>query len=363
MSVLKRGNSKFWYIQFQFNGKTYIKSSKTTDKKVAERMEMEWKVKLHSQEFLGEKETARFSDIMGKFIETKEGTSSYESIVVHSRILKRLFPVDANLNELKTADLEKFTRIRLNEGVSTSTIKHSFHLIRGTMKYGRKLGYQVSEVEFPSLKESHHRLRYLSQEEEKKLLKELDPYREINGLAPYEKRRKDIKRQMHDVYDLVVLLIDTGGRYSEITHLEWKSINLNDRTIRLYRSKVKNESILYMTDRVYAILKRRFSEKSSKYVFTNKNGDARNHSTIPIRKAFKRCGFTDVTVHTFRHTFATRLIQNGLSVYEVKEMLGHSDIKTTMRYAHLEQRDISSKARDVINHLNKQAGKPKLRVI
>ena len=49
MSVIKRGNSKNWYIQFQFKGKTYVKSSRTTDKRVAERMEREWKVKIHGR--------------------------------------------------------------------------------------------------------------------------------------------------------------------------------------------------------------------------------------------------------------------------------------------------------------------------
>ena len=60
-------------------------------------------------------------------------------------------------------------------------------------------------------------------------------------------------------------------------------------------------------------------------------------------------------MHTLRHTLASRLIQNGMSVYEVREILGHSDIKTTMRYAHLEQRQVTSKARDVINQLNQRS--------
>jgi site-specific recombinase XerD len=47
----------------------------------------------------------------------------------------------------------------------------------------------------------------------------------------------------------------------------------------------------------------------------------------------------------------------------VKEILGHSDIKTTMRYAHLEQRDVSSRARDVINKINTQIEKPELKVV
>ena len=53
MSVVKRGNSQYWYIQFQLNGKTYIRSSRTTNKKVAEQMEVEWKAKVHAQRFLG----------------------------------------------------------------------------------------------------------------------------------------------------------------------------------------------------------------------------------------------------------------------------------------------------------------------
>jgi site-specific recombinase XerD len=51
-----------------------------------------------------------------------------------------------------------------------------------------------------------------------------------------------------------------------------------------------------------------------------------------------------------------------MSLYEVKEILGHSDIKTTLRYAHLERQNVSSKARDVINKLNKDTEKPDLKI-
>ena len=68
-----------------------------------------------------------------------------------------------------------------------------------------------------------------------------------------------------------------------------------------------------------------------------------------------RAGLRDCRIHTLRDTHASRLVQNGMSVYEVKEILGHTDIKTTLRYAHLEQRQVSSKARDVINRLNRNS--------
>jgi len=56
MSIVKRGNSKNWYIHFQFNGETFIKSSRTTIKKVAEQMEIEWRAQLHAETYQGRKQ-------------------------------------------------------------------------------------------------------------------------------------------------------------------------------------------------------------------------------------------------------------------------------------------------------------------
>lgn len=67
-------------------------------------------------------------------------------------------------------------------------------------------------------------------------------------------------------------------------------------------------------------------------------------------------GLKNVTIHTLRHTHASRLIQNGLSIYQVRSVLGHTDIKTTMRYAHLENVDVTQKSRNEIERLNECAG-------
>lgn len=97
-----------------------------------------------------------------------------------------------------------------------------------------------------------------------------------------------------------------------------------------------------------------YETRNGPYVFTNKKGGPRGYMSQAIRKAIKHAGLHDCRIHTLRHTHASRLIQNGLSVYEVREVLGHTDIKTTMRYAHLEASKVTSKARDVINRLNQQ---------
>ena len=133
--------------------------------------------------------------------------------------------------------------------------------------------YSVSTVDAPSVPIKPTRLRYLSQEEENSLLTALDPSRTSKFFAPEENRTPLLRREMQDNYDLVVFLLDTGARYGEIASLTWEQIDLEDRSIKLWRSKVGNESIIYMTSRVAKMMCRRSNIKSSeRYVFTNRSG-------------------------------------------------------------------------------------------
>jgi integrase len=171
-------------------------------------------------------------------------------------------------------------------------------------------------------------------------------------MAKYDNRHTELLRQMHDFHDIVILLLDTGARQGEICLLEWEKIDLEKRTIVLWRPKVRNESVLYMSDRVYEVLVRRHQARTTKFVFNDKTGQARKTIANTFRNAYRRAGIEGCTAHTLRHTHATRLIQNGMNLYEVKEILGHADIQTTMRYAHIEQAQVSRRATDLINAIN-----------
>jgi integrase len=355
MSIVKRGNSKFWYMHFQFNGQIYIRSSRTTNKKIAEQMEIELKSKLHSHLYQGRKQRISLADAFHQYKASKKGIASYRNLIAHETVLFRLLPMKKYMDELTSHDLERFKQARIAEGVGAEIIKYGLLLIHGTWKFAKKLGYHVSALEFPSVQIPKAPLRYLTEQEERRLLKELAPDREGTGLKPMAERSEELKRMMQDAYDLVVLLLDTGARYSEIANIEWRRIDLTERTIHLWRSKVQNETVLYQTDRVFEVLLRRAANKSTDYVFNNRDGGARGYSTKSIRKAILRAGLQNCRVHTLRHTHASRLIQNGMGIYEVREILGHSNIQTTLRYAHLESRQVTSKARDVINRLNQVA--------
>ena len=261
MSIVKRGNSKYWYMHFQFNGQIYIRSTRTTNKRTAEQMEIEWKAKLHSHQYQGRKQRITLADAFQQYKTSKKGIASFGNLVAHETVLFRLLPMKKHMDELTSHDLERFKQSRIAEGVGAEIIKYGLLLIKGTWKFAQKLGYQVSELEFPTVKIPKVPLRYLTAQEESRLLRELAPDREGSGLKPMAERSDELKRMMQDAYDLVILLLDTGARYSEIANIEWERIDLTERAIHLWRSKVQNETVLYMTDRVFEVLSRRLSTR------------------------------------------------------------------------------------------------------
>ena len=352
MSVFKRGGEGNYYIQFNYRGKTYVKSSRTTNKRTAERMEREWREQIHRMSEMGELQRITLKDALEGFRESKVGTKS-EKYAHHTvNTINRNFPTQLYLDEIQPWHLTKFKSTREKAGIAAQTIKHDLQVIRSSCKWAKDNGYMSKELEYPKLKIENKRLRFLSLDEETRLLAALEPTANLPYMANYENMSPGQKRKRHDNYDLVIMLLDTGGRYGEIAGLTWDRINLEERYINLWRPKVGNESIIYMTSRVHDVLERRHRERTTEYVFTNERGNGpRNHATGGIQSALKRAGVENFKIHDFRHTCASRLIQNGMNLYEVASILGHTDVQTTQRYAHLERKDVSLRARDIMEQL------------
>jgi integrase len=352
MSVFKRNSVGNYYIQFNFNGKTYCKSSKTTNKRTAERMERDWREELHRIDELGERPRITLREAFENFkVEVKNGSASRYTKTNINTVAERM-NIDIYVDEIRDWNLTKYKAGREKEGIAAQTIKHNFQIIRNAVNWAKNNGYLTKELTFPKLKIPKHRLRYLSMEEERRLLQDLDPKRKRPYRPDYEFRPAEENRCYQDNYDLVIGLLDTGARYSELANIQWSAIDIENGAINLWRPKVRNESIVYMTTRLRKIFKRRFKNRlSDEYVFTNSSGQPRGYQAKGIRSAIKRAGINDFKIHDLRHTCASRLVQAGLSLYEVANILGHTDISTTQIYAHLERKDISAKARDVLENL------------
>jgi len=351
MTVLKQKNG-YYQIRFQFEGKKHQKSSGSKNRAKALEIERKWRQDLLDQKHLGNPEHIHLFDALDMFGESKEGMKTHDDILSKIRTVKLYFD-NKPLHELTTKDLETFVLKRKREGKAAQTIEHNIIQIRGAYQYAQKLGFQVSPVIFPKIKIQNKRIRSLSKDEEIRLLGELEPRNPnyYSKLTPSTDRLQLLNQRI-DNYDLVVLLLDFGARYSEIAELKWEQVDLELQSINLIRSKTNNQATLLMSNRVYDVLKRRFKNKVSDiWVFTDKTGkNPRKHSTISIRKAIKNAGIDDFRVHDLRHSAATKLIRNGMTLQETAHILGHRNISTTMRYAHLENGQVAQKMKMVLDN-------------
>ena len=139
-----------------------------------------------------------------------------------------------------------------------------------------------------------------------------------------------------NLHDFIKLLVYTGCRPIELTTLTWDNVYLDKRqfVVRNHYSKSKKTLYKYLNDTALAVLSGRSA--SVGYVFTNsKTGKPYTE----FKKSFARCkerAGVNCTLYDLRHTYASWLVQNGVPIYTVKDLLGHGDISSTQRYAHLD---------------------------
>jgi integrase len=166
------------------------------------------------------------------------------------------------------------------------------------------------------LKENNRRTRFLNEEEIERLLIKCE-------YAPY-------------LHRLVEAAINTGMRKEELLSLKWSQIR--NGLIYLVETKTDSPREIPVNDTLEKIFKEIRNEDglSSEYVFT-KHGKRIRHIGPAFKGALRRAGITDFHFNDLRHTFASHLVMNGASLKEVQELLGHTTVTMTLRYAHLSQ--------------------------
>ena len=156
-----------------------------------------------------------------------------------------------------------------------------------------------------------------------------------NGLTGYKYKLRDIA--------VVEVLFATGARVYEISNIREDSVNLNSGQIRIMGKGGKERYVQISNSSVLAILKKYYTEnedeiKKSGCFFVNNRGNRYTEQSIRamLKKYAKQTGIErNITPHMFRHSFATYLIEEGVDVSCVQQILGHSSIKTTQIYIHI----------------------------
>jgi integrase len=134
---------------------------------------------------------------------------------------------------------------------------------------------------------------------------------------------------------MVTFAINTGLRLGEILNLRWEEVDLEHAVIKMLVRKNRRMLEVPLNDEAVAAMNGWCGLRKCEYVFYNpETGGQWKDLWFGLKKACRKAGLKDVTWHTFRHTFASRLTRNGVDLVTVKELLGHSSVSVTMRYAH-----------------------------
>jgi integrase len=173
--------------------------------------------------------------------------------------------------------------------------------------------------EVKALSGEQGRVRYLSLEEERRLMPVL------------------IGDRAH-LRDLVILDINTGLREDELLSLKVQDIDLQRHLLHVRKSKNGDGREVPLNDTAHWLLKRLVEQARNEdleYLFTNRETGTRFGSFKTAWKtACKKAGITNLRFHDLRHTFGTRAIDNGAPLSAVQKVMGHKTIQTTMQYVH-----------------------------
>ena len=153
----------------------------------------------------------------------------------------------------------------------------------------------------------------------------------------------------------IELLLLTGARRSEITQARWEHVNFEQKTMLVPLSKSGKPRTISLNNAAVDLISNLPSRGDSQWLFpsprTGRPGPALYY---PWERVRKRAGLKDLRLHDLRHSYASNLVNAGVSLYVVQQLLGHTNPRTTQRYAHLEQ-DTLAKASEVAAETLKRA--------
>ena len=235
--------------------------------------------------------------------------------------------------QMTALDVSGFIETMKHKNLAPGTINRSLVLIH----YAYKLAHKWSEpgVSLNSfngvryLKDDNRIERYLSAEESSQLLQSLRCSQ--NPMLPM----------------IISFLIYTGARKREVLDAKWTDIDWAQKSWKI--SKNKSNKIRHVPlsmgaiDTLTQVRAHKLFDENCEYIFPNpKTSKPFTSFFVSWDAARKRAGLADLRVHDLRHSFASFLVNAGRSLYEVQELLGHADIKTTSRYAHLSRERLNA---------------------
>ena len=278
----------------------------------------------------------------------KDGANSVRSIRKSYAELLTL-----RLDEINSGRIERLRVSWLDGGLSPASANRNLVRLKGLLSRAVDWGilddHPLTKVRRLKV-DQRSRVRFLSVDEEKRLRAALDARQETiraerdSANKWRSERQKDLMPDLRKIEfadhlkPLTLLSLNTGMRQGEVFNLDWRDVDLANKvlTVEGDTSKSGQTRHIPLNKEALAVLTnwRKAGERQG-YVFPGQSGARLDNVKKSWAGVLKLAKITAFRWHDLRHTFASKLVMAGVPLNTVRELLGHSDIKMTLRYAHL----------------------------
>ena len=254
---------------------------------------------------------------------TREYKKAWQSDL--SLITKHLIPVFGKkpIHLISREDVATLYRMTMQNGAARGTANR-------VVAVARHIFNLAIQWEIPSLEKNPTKdVRLISEQTLERYLSNEDTHKVFDAVL-----KSDNKMLRY----IIPMLILTGARKREVLDSKWEDFDLKNCVWRIPKTKSGCARYVPLSDGVIELLGSIPKFDGCLYVFPNPD------TLLPYQNIFTawkvaraRAGMAELRIHDLRHSFASFMVNNGRSLYEVQKILGHSQIKTTERYAHLSQ--------------------------
>jgi site-specific recombinase XerD len=277
-----------------------------------------------------------------------------ETVDMISRAFKSFLNVP--LDQITVAKIEQWrTQQKRERGVKASSLNRELTALKASLNWAVSMDVikenLMTKVKPLPERDSRKIIRYLTKDEYSRLMAALDE-REQEMRQGRENHNEWLdergfeKRALHRHFTdhlkpMVLLSLSTGIRRGTLLGLEWRDVNFSERILTLREEIEKSDKTRYMhlNDTAYDVLSNWKAQSkntaSNSLIFPSKNGGQMDNCKSAWKALLKRASIENFRWHDMRHDFASQLVMKGVDLNTVRDLMGHADLKMTLRYAHL----------------------------
>ena len=271
------------------------------------------------------------------------------------------------LEDISSLQLEKWRAGRLKDGVKANTVNRDIAVLKAALNRAVEWGFiavnPIASVK-PLKIDSSPKVRFLDEKEEGRLRDALD-HREQNARRARASGNKWKKERgyslLPDLHALpfvdhlkpmVLLSLNSGLRRGEVFHLLWENVDLKKAMLTVVGGAAKSGVTRHvpLNSEALDVLKKWRKVSAGNLVFPGREGKPLDNIKSAWTGLLREAKITSFRWHDMRHHFASKLVMAGVDLNTVRELLGHSDLKMTLRYAHLAPHVKANAVEKLISH-------------